>query len=150
MAAPIHEEYHELVVEFSKDEGSTWARNCVLMGVEVSRTTATTDVETVRDCDNDALPNNISRRVQSISVSMSGTGNWTQGGYNQFLTKFYGGDNTPMMARIGNLAAASGEIEYEQGNIIITSLGQARTKGSVVTASIELTFADTPETVLKV
>ena len=150
MAAPIHEEYHELVADFSEDVGTTWTRNCVLMGVQVSRTTATIDVETVRDCDNEALPNNISRRVQSISVSMSATGNWTRGGYNQFLSKFYAGDSTPLMARIGNLAAAPGEIEYEQGNIIITSLGQARTKGSVVTASIEFVFADTPEIVLKV
>lgn len=149
MAKPIHEEYEELVFEFSTDGGTTWARNCVLMGVEVSRTTSTVDVETVRDCDNESLPNNISRRVQSISVSLSGTGNWTQVGYNQFLTKFYGGDNTPMRARIGNLAAAAGEIQYEEGPIIITSLGQARTKGSVVTASVEMVFAETPTIVLK-
>lgn len=149
MAAPVHQEYDELVFEFSEDDGSTWARNCVIMGAEVSRTTTSTEVETVRDCDDESLPNNISRRVQSISVSFSGTGNWTQGGYNTFLSKFYAGDSAPMLARIGNLAADTGEIEYETGSIIVSSLGQARVKGSVVTASVEIQFADTPTTSLK-
>lgn len=149
MPAPIHEEYEELVVEFSDDDGETWARNCVIMGADVTRTTASTEVETVRDCNDESLPNDISRRVQSISVSVSGSGNWTQGGYDKFLQKFYAGDSTPMLARIGNLAAAVGEIEYEQGPIIIASLGQSRVKGSVVTATVEIQFAQTPTTTLK-
>ncbi|SEB79543.1 hypothetical protein [Rhodobacter sp. 24-YEA-8] len=149
MAAPVHEEYEELVVEFSEDDGTTWARNCVLMGVEVSRTTASSEVETVADCADESKPNNMSRRVQSVSVSVSGTGNWTQGGYDKFLKKFYAGDSSPMLARIGNLAAAVGDIEYEQGPIIIGSLGQARVKGSVVTASVEIQFATTPTTKIK-
>lgn len=146
---PIHEEYDELVVEFSSDDGTTWARNCVIMGAEVSRTTNTSTVETVKDCNDESLPNQVSTRVQSITVSVSGTGNWTQGGYDKFLTKFYAGDKTAMLARIGNLAAATGEIQYETGPIVITSLGQARTKGSVVTASVEFTFAETPTVALK-
>lgn len=149
MAAPIHEEYEELVIEFSDDDGDTWARNCVIMGADVTRTTTASEVETVRDCEDESLPNNISRRVQSISVSISGTGNWTQGGYDVFLKKFYAGDSTPMLARIGNLAADVGEIEYEQGPIIISSLGQSRVKGSVVTATVEIQFADTPVTMVK-
>lgn len=149
MAAPIHEEFEELVVEFSDDDGVTWARNCVIMGVEITRTTTSSEVETVRDCADESLPNNISRRVQSISVSLSGTGNWTQGGYDRFLKKFYAGDGSPMLARIGNLAALPGHIEYETGLIIISSLGQARVKGSVVTATVEIQFADTPTTTIK-
>lgn len=146
---PVLEEYHELVVEFSEDAGTTWARNCVLMGVEVSRTTASSEVETVRDCGDESLPNDVSRRVQSVAVSVSGTGNWAQGGYDKFLKKFYTGDGSPMLARIGNLKAAPGQIEYEQGPIIISSLGQARVKGSVVTASVEIQFATTPTTTVK-
>ena len=87
--------------------------------------------------------------MKSISVSVSGTGNWTKGGYNQFLAKFYAGDSAEMLCRIGNLAADPGEIEYEQGPIIIENLGQSRTKGQVVSASVGLKFATTPETVLK-
>lgn len=146
---PVHEEYDELVFEFSTDNGTTWARNCVIMGCEVSRTTNTTTVETVKDCSDESLPNNVSTRVQSITVSVSGTGNWTQTGYNAFLTKFYAGDSSVMLARVGNLAAKTGEIEYETGPIVITSLGQARTKGSVVTASVEFTFSETPTTSVK-
>lgn len=149
MAAPVHEEYEELVVEFSTDSGTTWARNCVIMGAEISRTTNTSTVETVTDCDDESLPNTVATRAQSLTVSVSGTGNWTKGGYNSFLTKFYAGDSTEMLARIGNLAAASGEIEYETGPIIITSLGQARTKGSVVTATVDIMFAETPTVILK-
>lgn len=150
MPAPVHEEYHELVFEFSTDAGTTWARNCVIMNCEVTRQTNVAEVETVQDCNNEALPNKINRRAQSISVSFSGTGNWTQGGYNTFLEKFYAGDDEPMLARIGNLAALVGDIEYETGPIIVTSLGQARTKGQVVTASIEVSFAETPTTSVKV
>ncbi len=150
MAAPIHEEYEELVFEFSTDGGTTWARNCVIMNCEVTRQTNVVESETVADCDNEALPNKIDRREQSISVSFSGTGNWTQGGYNTFLTKFYAGSSSEMLARIGNLNALAGEIEYETGPIIISSLGQARTKGQVVSASVEITFASTPTTTVKV
>ncbi|WP_273688457.1 phage tail tube protein [Ketogulonicigenium vulgare] len=150
MAAPIHEEYDELVVEFSEDDGTTWARNCVLMGVEVTRTTTSSEVETVKDCEDESQPNNLERRVQSVSVSCSGTGNWTRGGYDKFLKKFYAGDSVTLLARIGNLAAAAGEIEYEQGPIIISSLGQSRTKGSVVIASVEIQFATTPTVTMKV
>ena len=150
MAAPIHEEYEELVFEFSTNGGTTWARNCVIMNADVTRQTTTSEVETVRDCDNESLPNDVSMRVQNIRVSFSGTGNWTQGGYNTFLEKFYAGDSEEMLARIGNLNADVGEIEYETGPIVITSLGQARTKGSVVTASVEIAFATTPSTTVKV
>lgn len=150
MAAPIHEEYEELVFEFSEDGGTTWARNCVIMNAEVARQTASEDVETVRDCDDESLPNDVTSRVRTISVSVSGTGNWTRGGYNQFLAKFYAGDSDEMLCRIGNLGAAVGEIEYEQGPIIIENLGQARTKGQVVSASVGIKFATTPTITLKV
>ncbi|ADO43117.1 hypothetical protein [Ketogulonicigenium vulgare] len=150
MAAPFHEEYHELVFEFSEDNGTTWARNCVIMGADVTRTASTSETETVDDCDDESKPNNVSVRVQSLAVSFSGTGNWTQGGYDTFLKKFYAGDSTEMLARIGNLNAGAGEIEYETGPIIITSLGQSRVKGAVVSASVEARFAKTPTRSLKV
>lgn len=144
MTAPVHEEYDELVFEFSEDGGTTWSRNCVIMGAEVNRTTNTSTIETVADCADESLPNNVDERVQSLKVTVSGTGNWTSGGYDKFLKKFYAGDSTEMLGRIGNLAAASGQIKYETGPIIVASLGQKREKGQVVTASITLNFARTP------
>lgn len=83
-------------------------------------------------------------RAIGTSATTAAAGNHT------FLEKFYAGDSEEMLARIGNLNAAVGEIEYETGPIVITSLGQARTKGSVVTASVEIAFATTPTTSLKV
>lgn len=144
MTAPVHEEYDELVLEFSDDEGTTWARNCVIMGCEITRTSNTSTVETVSDCADESKPNNVDERVQSLKVVATGTGNWTQGGYDKFLAKFYAGDSTEMLARIGNLAATTGQVKYETGPIIIASLGQSRTKGQVVTASITINFAKTP------
>ncbi|MBZ4023250.1 hypothetical protein CKO11_12355 [Rhodobacter sp. TJ_12] len=144
MTAPVHQEYDELVLEFSDDDGTTWARNCVIMGCEVNRTSNTSTVETVSDCADESKPNAVEERVQSLKVTVSGTGNWTQAGYGKFLAKFYAGDSTTMLARIGNLGAASGEIQYEEGPIIIASLGEARTKGQVVSASITINFATTP------
>lgn len=144
MTAPVHEEYDELVLEFSEDDGTTWARNCVIMGCEVTRTSNTSTVETVSDCDDESKPNNVDERVQSLKVVATGTGNWTQSGYDKFLAKFYAGDSKTMLARIGNLAATTGQVKYETGPIIIASLGQSRTKGQVVTASITINFAKTP------
>lgn len=144
MTAPVHEEYDELVLEFSEDGGATWARNCVIMDADVNRTSNTTTSETVQDCDDESLPNNVEERVQSLKVVVSGTGNWTQGGYDKFLSKFYKGDSVEMLARVGNLGAASGQIKYETGPVIIAALGQARKKGVVVSASITINFARTP------
>lgn len=144
MTAPVHEEYDELVFEFSEDGGTTWSRNCVIMGAEVNRTSNTSTVETVADCADESKPNNVDERVQSLKVTVSGTGNWTRGGYDKFLKKFYAGDSVEMLGRIGNLAAATGEIKYEEGPIIVASLGQKREKAQVVTASITLNFASTP------
>lgn len=146
---PIHEKYEELVVEFSEDGGETWARNCVIMGAEVSRTTSVSESEVVQDCADESLPNINLVSAQALSVTVSGTGNWTQGGYNKLLAKFYAGDSQTLLARIGNLGAAPGEIEYEQGPVVITSLGQSRTKGQVVTASVELRFSETPTLIVK-
>ena len=144
MTAPVHEEYDELVFEFSEDDGTTWARNCVIMGAEVNRSASTSTVETVADCADESKPNNVEKRVQSLTVTVSGTGNWTRDGYDKFHKKFYAGDSTKMLCRIGNLAAASGQIKYEEGPIIVSSLTQKREKGQVVTASITLDFARTP------
>lgn len=146
---PQTEKYEELVLEFSEDDGATWARNCVIMGVEVSRTANVSESEVVSDCADESKPNDVLLSAQAVSVSVSGTGNWTQGGYNKLKQKFYAGDSMGLLARIGNLAAAPGEIEYEQGPIIITSLGQSRTKGQVVSASVELRFARTPDLIIK-
>ena len=144
MTAPVHEEYDELRLEFSEDGGTTWDKNCIIMGAEINRTTNTSTVETVADCADESLPNNVEKRVQSLAVSISGTGNWTRGGYDKFLKKYYAGDSAEMLGRICNLAATTGQIKYEEGPIIVSSLGQKREKGQVVTASITLDFARTP------
>lgn len=139
MSAPVTQEYEELVLEFSSDQGVTWARNCVIQGVTVSRTANIDEVETPADCDDESLPHDLRRRVRSKTISVSGTGQWTQGGYNSLLTKWHAGEL--VSARIGNLGAASGEIEYEQCLMVIPSLGESRTKGQVVSAEVTLDSA---------
>lgn len=140
MAAPVTQTYDKLVVEFSDDGGTTWARNCVIEGATVTRTSNVEDAEIPADCNDETLPHNVFRSVRSISLSVSGTGHWTQGGYDSFLTKWHAG--TKPLARIGNLGAASGEIEYEQFDAVIDSLGQARTVvGQPVTAEVSLSSA---------
>lgn len=148
MAAPVTQKYHELVVEFSTDGGTTWSgRNCCIRGFTVNRTPQVQEAALTADCDDESLPDDIVREVTSRDLSVSGTGHWTRGGYNAFLTQFYG--TGKIYTRIGNLAAASGEIEYEECEMIIT-LGEAReTKGQPVTASIELQSAGKITTSLK-
>lgn len=147
MAAPVLKKYEELVIEFSIDDGATWARNCCIKGASVSRTPQTQEVAVTADCDDESLPDDIIRSVTSRDLSVSGTGHWTQSGYNTFLTAYYGAGS--ILTRVGNLAAQVGHIEYEQCEMIIT-LGEAREKsGQPVTATIDLQNASKITTSLK-
>lgn len=141
MAKAVTQKFEELVLEVSDDDGSTWVRICGMVDVEVTRT-SNIDTAEVPDCEDESKPLSIEREVRSIEVSASGTGVWAQSSHELMLDWFYSA--TTLMARLGNLKAATGDTEYETGPALLASLGEARTKGQKVSASVEIQFDGTP------
>jgi hypothetical protein len=141
MANAITEKYEELVLELSTDGGTTWARICGLIDVEITRT-SNIDTSETPDCDDESLPLSVERQVRSIEVSASGTGVWAQQSHQSLMDWFY--SSTTQDVRLGNLNAASSDTEYETGKAILASLSNSRTKGQKVSAAIEIQFDGTP------
>lgn len=141
MAKATTEKYEEMVLELSSDSGTTWAKVCGLVDVEVTRTSNIDTIE-VPDCDDESLPLGIEKQVRSIEVSVSATGVWAQESHEQLMDWFY--SSAALDARIGNLNAAVGDTEYETGVALLANLSNARTKGQKVSASVELQFDGTP------
>lgn len=147
MAKAVTQAFHLLTLELETATPGTYAKPCGLIEVEFNRTANVTTTE-VPDCDDESKPNYIEREVQSLEFTISGTGVWAQSGYETMLDWFYSG--TTKNIRIGNLGAAIGETQYETGPALITNIGEARTKGQKVSASIAIEFDGTPTRTAKV
>lgn len=147
MPAPVTEEFHELVLEVSNDGGTTWSRMCGLIGVNITRSASLDTSEVPADCEDESLPLNTRRKPRSIEVSVSADGVWAQQSHGTVMDWFYNQEAKDI--RIGNLNAAVGDTEYEQGQAYLTNLGQSRTKGQVVQASLEIQFDGTPTRIAK-
>lgn len=141
MAKATTEKFEEMVLEVSSDSGSTWTRLCGLIDVTVTRS-ASVDTAEIPDCDDESQPLSIEKQVRSIEVSVSGTGVWAQESHETMMDWFYSAAS--LDCRVGNLKADTGDTEYETGEALLTSLTHSRTKGSKVTAEIELQFDGTP------
>lgn len=146
MAKPVTQKFQELILEVS-DDGTTWSRICGLVGVTVTRQAQTDSTETPADCDDESLPLQVEKAVRTIDVSVSGEGVWAQQSHGTVMDWFYSSQSKH--ARIGNLNAAVGDTEYEQGMAYLTQLTNQRTKGQKVTASIQIEFDGTPTRVAK-
>lgn len=148
MAVATTEKFEELVLELETAPSSgTYARICGLIDVEITRS-AQVDTAEIPDCSDESLPLSVERQVRSIEVNVSATGVWAQESHEQLMDWFY--SSAPLNIRIGNLNAAVGDTEYETGPALLTSLGQSRTKGQKVSASLEIQFDGTPTRTAKV
>lgn len=142
MAQATTEKFEQLVLEVETTPSSgTYARICGLIDVEITRS-AQVDTAEIPDCDDESLPLSVERQVRSVEINISATGVWAQESHEQLMDWFY--SSSTLNIRIGNLNAASGDTEYEQGPALLTSLGQSRTKGQKVSASLEIQFDGTP------
>lgn len=141
MAQATTEKFEELVLEVSLDSGSTYARLCGLIDVEITRS-ANLDTVEIPDCDDESLPLSVEKQVRSIDVSVSGTGVWAQESHEAIMDWFYSSTTLPI--RIGNLKADTGDTEYESGNALLTNVSDTRTKGQKVGRSVEIQFDGTP------
>lgn len=142
MAKATTEKFSELVLEVETTPSSgTYARLCGFIDVEITRT-ASIDTAEVPDCDDDDLPLSTEKEVRSIEVKASGTGIWAQESHEKLMDWFY--NSSKLNVRIGNLNAAVGDTEYETGPALLATLGESRTKGKKVSASIDIEFDGTP------
>lgn len=146
MAKPVTEKFEEMVLEISED-GTTWTRICGMVGVTVTRQAQTDTSEVPADCDDESLPMEVEKSVRSIDVSVSADGVWAQQSAGTMSDWFYSAGSKH--ARIGNLNAAVGQTEYEQGKAFLTQLTNQRTKGQSVSASISIEFDGTPTRIAK-
>lgn len=145
MAKAITEKFAQMVLETS-DDGNSWSRICGLNDVTITRT-ANVDEAEVPDCDDESLPLSVEKEVRSINVSVSAEGVWAQQSHGTMMDWFY--SSATRFVRVGNLNAAQGETEYEEGQALLSTLTHTRTKGQKVSASIELMFDGTPERIAK-
>ncbi|WP_249696436.1 phage tail tube protein [Stappia sp. WLB 29] len=145
MAAPVFEEFEEMVLEVEFDPDGTpgtYTKICGLLGVQINRSANVDTSETPADCEDESLPLDVTRSVRSIDVTVGGTGFWARGSQGKMKTWFYSGQ--ALNARVTDAAAASGDIATESGPCLLTQLNNAREKGQQVSADIQLTFKSTP------
>lgn len=142
MVAPVTEKFEEMVLEISEDDGTTWARICGMVGVTVSRTMQFDTTEVPDDCDDESKPLRTERSPRSVDVSASGEGVWAAQSHGMLMDWFYSG--ATKLVRVGNLKAAVGDTQYEEGPAFLPTLNNARTKGQKVTASIQIQFDGKP------
>lgn len=143
MPAPITENFEEMVLEISTDDGTTWQRICGIVGVTVTRQAQTDSSEVPADCDDESLPLSVTKKLRAIDVSLSGEGVFAAQSAGTLKSWFYG--EISAHARVHDANAAVGDIQYEHGPAILTQFTNQRTKGQVVTASIQIDFETTPQ-----
>jgi hypothetical protein len=145
MAAPVTEEFEEMVLEVEFDpDGSpgVYTKICGLIGVTINRSANVDTSEVPADCDDESLPLSVTKSVRSVDVTASGSGVWARGSQGKLKDWFYSGAS--LNARIKDTAAASGDTEIEGGPCLLTGLTNSREKGQQVSAEVELTFKTTP------
>lgn len=144
MAKAVTQKFSELALEVEFDPvgaPGVYSRVCGMIDVEINRS-ASLDSAEIPDCDDESLPHSVEKEVRSIEVSVSGSGTWAQQSHGKMSDWFYSA--APLNVRVHNANAAVGETEYETGPALLASLGNARTKGQRVSASISIEFDGTP------
>lgn len=148
MAAPITEEYEEMILEVETETEGVYAKICGLKGVTISRATQVDEFEVPADCDDESLPYRTDRSVRALNVTVTANDAvWAQQSHGTLIDWYYTGSKKNI--RVGHVGAASGDTEYESGPAILTQLDDSRTKGQKVQRSISISFDGTPERSVK-
>ncbi len=130
-----------LEVETAADSG-TYTKICGLTsrGINRQHNMATTEVP---DCDDESLPSEIQRNVQSSEATISGAGVWAAESHELMLEWWESG--APRSVRIFHANANVGDTEYETGSAYLVSISNQVEKGSgAVTAEIAIEFDGVP------
>jgi hypothetical protein len=150
MARATTQKYEEMIleVEFVPLSG-TYAAICGMIDVSINRT-SNVDTAEVPDCADESLPLSIERQVRSQEITASATGVWALESHQNLMSWWRSG--ATRNARLRNVKAqddgASGDTTIESGPALLVSLNNSRTKGTKVTAEIELQFDGVPAVTL--
>lgn len=143
MAAPVTEKYEEMVLEIETDTPGTYAKVCGLKNVTIQRATQVDTFEVPADCDDESLPFATERQVRALNVTVSASDAvWARQSHEMLMDWYYSGATKNV--RVGNLAAAVGDTEYESGKAYLTQLDDSRQKGQKVARSLAFEFDGTP------
>ena len=145
MARPTTAKFSELQILLGDGEDpESFTTVCGLTSKGIQRT-ATTQSTIVPDCDDEDAPAWEEKAVDSLSMSLSGSGVWTKGDHQKFLDWYRSG--LPKNIRVRNAQAASGDTEYEQGPALLTQLNNSVDRGQKVQAEITIEFDGQPSIV---
>ncbi|MEO8531015.1 MAG: phage tail tube protein [Deltaproteobacteria bacterium] len=143
MATPTTAEKHQVVIQVEWDPigaPGVYTGWCGMEDMKVNRSTKTEETE-VSDCSDRSLPKVSVSRVTGLDVTISGTGNWALESSSKALKWYKAGSR--LNVRVWHALAASGDVEYEIGEALITSLNTANIfKGPVISEEIELKLSN--------
>jgi len=134
-----------LEVEWVAASG-TYAKVCGLTSRGINRQNSMSTSE-VPDCDDETLPAEVQRAVQSQEATISASGVWSQESHEKLLAWWESGATKSV--RIYHANAASGETEYETGNAYLVSLSNQAERGTKVTAELAIEFDGVPTRAMK-
>lgn len=142
MARAVTEKFEEMIldVEFTASSG-VYTPICGMIDVTITRT-ANVDEDEIPDCDDESLPLEVDVNVRSVTVTVSATGKWARSSQSALKEWLYSG--VAKNIRLRDTAASNGDVEVESGPALLTSLVNTRTKGTSVSAEIELRFKGVP------
>ncbi len=141
MAKPVTENFHEMVVEIETTPG-VFSKICGLTSNALNRTHNMATTEVPGDCDDESVPAEVERAVQSSEITLSGTGTWAAQSHGIMMEWWYSGRSRNI--RVGHLKAEPGDTEYETGPAYLVTLNHSRERGQKVTAEIEIQFDGLP------
>lgn len=127
-------------VEWVADSG-VYAKVCGITSRGINRQ-SNMQTNEVPECDDETLPAQVERSVQSQEVSISGSGVWSSQSNGKMLAWWYSGATKKV--RVQHVKAAVGEVEYETGDAFLVSISNQAERGSKVTAEISIEFDGLP------
>ena len=146
MALAVTAKYDQLTLEVETDTPGTYAKVCGMKDFSVEGNLAL-DEDEVPDCADESLPNSVVVSPRSVTVGVSGTGVWAQSSHDMMHKWNRLAQKKNVRVTYGN--AATGDVHTETGGAYLTKLTNARTKGKVVSAEVEIRFDGVPTTVDK-
>lgn len=145
---PITSDFQHLVVEIETDVEGTFTKICGITQRGINRQHNMQTTEVPQDCEDEGLPAEVERSVQSSEVTIPGTGVWASQSHEIMLDWWYSGQTKNI--RVRHVNAAVGDTEYEQGPAYLVTLNNTVEKGQKVQAEIEIQFNGLPTRTAKV
>jgi len=146
MAKATTAKFEEMILEVETTPGSgTYAAICGMTDVTINRT-SNIDTSEIPDCDDESLPLSLERQVRSQEVTVSATGVWALQSNEMMLDWWYSGATKNIRLRNAKVEndGEVGDTYAESGPALLASLNNSRTKGSKVSAELEIQFDGVP------